>query len=148
MRRFHFAPRTAALLATVVFGIVPFLPAQSVGGPPVERERASGDANNGRQLFHGKGICHYCHGQNGDPENLPQLKPETLRTVRGLRPQPPDLRRPKELKLKSDSQRFLIIRDGHEGTGMLPDTTLSNQDIRDVMAYLATLRATHKEMSK
>ena len=90
----------------------------------------------------------FCHGQNGDPEDLPELKPETLRTVRGLRPQPPDLRRPKALKLKSDSQRFLIIREGHEGTGMLPDTTLSNQEIRDVIAYLATLRAADKAMSK
>ena len=109
---------------------------------------SGGDPEKGRQVFHGKGICHFCHGQNGDPEDLPELKPETLRTVRGLRPQPPDLRRPKALKLKSDSQRFLIIREGHEGTGMLPDTTLSNQEIRDVIAYLATLRAADKAMSK
>jgi mono/diheme cytochrome c family protein len=107
-----------------------------------------GDPEKGRQVFHGKGICHYCHGQNGDPEKLPELKPETLRTIRGLRPRPPDLRRRRELKLKNDSQRFLIIRDGHEGTGMLPDTTLSNQDIRDVVAYLATLRATEKHAIK
>jgi len=107
-----------------------------------------GDPQKGREIFHGKGICYYCHGQNGDPENLPELKPETLRTVRGLRPPPPDLRQPKDLKLKSDSQRFQIIRDGHEGTGMLPDTTLSNQEIRDVVAYLDTLRAINKQRSK
>jgi mono/diheme cytochrome c family protein len=109
---------------------------------------AGGDPEKGRQVFHGRGICHYCHGQNGDLENLPELKPETLRTIRGLRPHPPDLRRPKELKLKSDRERFLIVREGHEGTGMLPDTTLSNQEIRDVVAYLATLRATNTQRSK
>src|SRR6476660_5273766 len=53
----------------------------------------TGDPEKGRQVFHGQGICYFCHGQNGDPEDLPELKPETLRTVRGLRPQPPDLRR-------------------------------------------------------
>jgi mono/diheme cytochrome c family protein len=107
-----------------------------------------GDPEKGREVFNGKGICHYCHGQNGDPEHLPELRPETLRTIRGLRPQPPDLRRSEALKLKSDRQRFVIIRDGHEGTGMLPDTTLSNQEIRDVVAYLATLRDTARQTGK
>ena len=114
----------------------------------LSQQTPNGDPEKGRQVFHGRGICYYCHGQNGDPENLPELEPKTLRTVRGLRPQPPDLRRPKGLKLKSDSQRFQIIRDGHEGTGMLPDTTLSNQEIRDVVAYLGTLRATNKQRTK
>lgn len=125
---------------------IPSLPVTTAFALP--QAPSGGDPEKGRQVFHGIGICYFCHGQNGDPENLPELKPETLRTVRGLRPHPPDLRRPKALKLKSDSQRFLIIQDGHEGTGMLPDTTLSNQEIRDVMAYLATLRTTHKQISK
>lgn len=125
---------------------IPFAAATTAFALP--QAPTGGDPGKGRQVFHGKGICYFCHGQNGDPENLPELKPETLRTVRGLRPHPPDLRRPKTLKLKSDSQRFLTIQDGHEGTGMLPDTTLSNQEIRDVVAYLATLRAANKESTK
>jgi mono/diheme cytochrome c family protein len=130
----------------IVVLILPFLSVTTALALPLEPN--SGDPEKGHVVFHGKGICYYCHGHNGNPENLPDLKPETLRTIRGLRPEPPDLRRPKELKLKSDRQRFVIIRNGHEGTGMFPDTTLSNQEIRDVVAYLETLRAPTKQRSK
>jgi hypothetical protein len=34
---------------------------------------------------------------------------------------PPDLRHPKQPKLKSDRERFRIIPQGHTETGMLPD---------------------------
>ena len=115
------------------------LPIKPVLGDALSQKAPNGDPENGREVFHGKGICYYCHGRNGDPEHLPELEPATLRTIRGLR---------QELKLKSDSQRFLIIRDGHEGTGMLPDITLSNQEIWDVVAYVATLRAGDKQRSK
>ncbi|HSE59577.1 MAG TPA: cytochrome c [Nitrospiraceae bacterium] len=133
------------LVVALVLEIMPF-PLLKVVLPDASAETITGgDAEKGRGLFNGKGICHYCHGQNGDPDNLPALEPETLRIIRGLRPQPPDLRRPAELKLKTDKQRFRIIREGHEGTGMFPDATLSNQDIRDVLAYLATLRGPHEQ---
>lgn len=132
----------------VLFLGVQSLPVRLALGEILTQPPPNGDPERGKQVFHGRGICYYCHGRNGDPEKLPDLKPETLRTVRGLHPQPPDLRRPKTLKLENDNERFLIIREGHEGTGMLPDTTLSNQEIRDVVAYLATLRATNKQASK
>lgn len=132
----------------VLFLGVQSLPVRLALGEILSQQAPNGDPEKGQQVFHGRGICYYCHGQNGDSENLPQLEPKTLRLIRGLRPQPPDLRRSRELKLKSDKERFLIIREGHEGTGMLPDTTLSNQEIRDVVAYLATLRATKKQESE
>jgi mono/diheme cytochrome c family protein len=127
---------------------VPSFTVRPAGGEVGSQHTPGGDPEKGRQVFHGKGICYYCHGHNGDPENLPDLKPETLRTIRGLRPQPPDLRHTKGLKLKTDNQRFQIIREGHEGTGMLPDTTLSNQEIRDVVAYVETLRMGRQQTSK
>ena len=132
----------------VLFLAVQSLPVSLALGEIVTQQAPNGDPERGKQVFHGRGICYYCHGRNGNPENLPELEPKTLRTIRALRPQPPDLRRVTELKLKSDKERFLIIREGHEGTGMLPDTTLSNQEIRDVVAYLATLRATKKQESE
>jgi hypothetical protein len=55
---------------------------------------------------------------------------------------------PVKTSLGAAGQRFVIIRDGHEGTGMLPDTTLSNQEIRDVVVYLATLRDTARQAGK
>ncbi len=148
MIRVHLASGTMALLVALVFGMMPFLLPHSVGGPVSAQELSSGDAEKGREVFNGKGICHYCHGQNADPDNLPALEPKTLRIIRGLRPQPPDLRRPAQLKLRTDRQRFLIIREGNTGTGMLPDTTLSNQEIRDVVAYLATFRDTTRQTGK
>jgi hypothetical protein len=44
------------------------------------------------------------------------------------------------LKLKSDKERFHAIREGHPGTGMLPETKLTDREINDVVAYLALLR--------
>ncbi len=99
-----------------------------------------GDAAKGRDLFNGKGICHYCHGIDGFMDKRPQLTPDTKGVIERLSPPPANLRQPDRLRLKDDPARFHAIRDGHPGTGMVPDTTLSDQDIKDLLAYLATLR--------
>ena len=57
-----------------------------------------------------------------------------------LNPQPVDLRNPKALYLKTDKQLARAIREGHPGTGMFPDTTLTTQELTDTSAYLAVLR--------
>ena len=44
------------------------------------------------------------------------------------------------LYLKSDKQRAHAIREGHPGTGMFPDTTMTNPELTDTLAYLALLR--------
>ncbi len=36
--------------------------------------------------------------------------------------------------------RFNAIREGHPGTGMFPDTTMTTQELTDTLAYLALLR--------
>jgi mono/diheme cytochrome c family protein len=99
-----------------------------------------GDAEKGRALFNGKGICHYCHGVDGHLSRRPQLSPETQGVIDRLSSPPADLRRAETLHLRDDTARFHIVRDGHPGSGMFPDTTLTDQDIKDVLAYLATLR--------
>jgi hypothetical protein len=33
-----------------------------------------------------------------------------------------------------------IIREGHPGTGMFPDTRMTDQELADTLAYLAQLR--------
>jgi hypothetical protein len=45
----------------------------------------------------------------------------------------------KSLKMKTDKERFRAIREGHEGTGMFPDSTLTDQEIRVTLAYLSVL---------
>lgn len=99
-----------------------------------------GDAAQGQRLFNGKGICHYCHGLDGMIDRKPKLEPETNSVVARLGAAAPDLRNRAALTLKDNKARFHAIREGHPGSGMFPDTTLSDQDIRDILAYLATLR--------
>ena len=99
-----------------------------------------GDAERGRTVFNGKGICYYCHGMDGRLDQRPKLSRDTTDVIARLALNPPNLRDPKVLKLKSDRERVRIIREGHPGTGMLPDTTLTDQEIADTLAFLATLR--------
>jgi len=111
------------------------------GSPPSSKStRAAGDAERGRAVFNGKGVCHYCHGIDGNKNLRPQLAADTAALITQLNPPPVDLRNPEALHLKSDKQRARAIREGHPGTGMFPDTTMTDQELIDTLAYLALLR--------
>lgn len=99
-----------------------------------------GDAERGRAVFNGKGVCYYCHGMDGHRDKLPQLEADTAALIARLNPPPSDLRNSKTLRLKHDKRRAQAVRDGHPGTGMFPDTTMTNQELADTLAYLALLR--------
>jgi len=102
--------------------------------------KAQGDAERGRAVFNGKGVCHYCHGSDGNKDQRPQLAADTAALIAQLNPPPVDLRNPKVLYLKTDKQRARAIREGHPGTGMFPDTRMTDQELTDTLAYLALLR--------
>jgi hypothetical protein len=85
-------------------------------------------------------VCHYCHGIDGNKDQRPKLTADTAALITQLNPQPTDLRNPKVLYLKTDKQRARAIREGHLGTGMFPDTTMTDQELTDTLAYLALLR--------
>ena len=102
--------------------------------PAVENPEA------GRRIFNGKGICHYYHGIDGKPENRPQLESTTAEFIQRLQPPPPDLRNAKGLRLTHDTARAKLIKDGHLGTGMFPEARMTQQELTDVLAYLAVLR--------
>ncbi|HJS67304.1 MAG TPA: cytochrome c [Nitrospiraceae bacterium] len=109
--------------------------------PPAPKStKAEGDAERGRAVFNGKGVCHYCHGIDGNKDQRPQLTADTAALIAQLNPPPVDLRNPKALYLTSDKQRARAIREGHPGTGMFPDTTMTDQELTDTLAYLALLR--------
>jgi len=111
------------------------------GSPPSSKStKAAGDAERGRAVFNGKGVCHYCHGIDGNKNQRPQLTADTATLITQLNPPPVDLRNPEALHLKSDKQRARAIREGHPGTGMFPDTTMTDQELIDTLAYLALLR--------
>jgi mono/diheme cytochrome c family protein len=101
---------------------------------------AQGNAEAGRSLFNGKGVCYYCHGMDGYRDKLPQLEADTAALIARLNPPPSDLRNSKTLHLKNDKQRAKAVREGHPGTGMFPDTTMTNQELADTLAYLTILR--------
>jgi mono/diheme cytochrome c family protein len=102
--------------------------------------KAQGDAERGRAVFNGKGVCYYCHGIDGNKDQRPQLAADTATLIAQLNPPPGDLKNPKVLYLKSDKQRARAIREGHTGTGMFPDTTMTDQELTDTLAYLTLLR--------
>ena len=102
--------------------------------------KGQGDAERGRAVFNGKGVCYYCHGIDGNKDQRPQLAADTAALIAQLNPPPVDLRDPKALYLKTDKQRARAVREGHPGTGMFPDTTMTTQELTDTLAYLALLR--------
>ena len=112
----------------------------SAGAQGGTNAKPRGNAEAGRSVFNGKGVCYYCHGMDGRRDQLPQLEAGTAELIAQLNPQPSDLRNPKTLHLKTDKQRARAIREGHTGTGMFPDTRMSNQELADTLAYLATIR--------
>ena len=116
--------------------------------PSPKSTKTAGDAERGRAVFNGKGACYYCHGIDGNKDQRPQLAADTATLIAQLNPPPVDLRNPKALDLKTDKQRAHAIREGHLGTGMFPDTTMTNQELTDTLAYLALLRSEGSAKSK
>ena len=102
--------------------------------------KAKGNAERGRAVFNGNGVCYYCHGIDGNKDQRPQLAADTAALIAQLNPPPVDLRNPKALHLKFDKQRARAIREGHPGTGMFPDKTITNQELTDTLVYLDFLR--------
>lgn len=108
--------------------------------PIVTIAQKPGQADRGRAVFNGKGVCYYCHGIDGNKDQRPQLAADTAALIAQLNPPPTDLRNRKVLRLTTDKARAKVIREGHPGTGMFPDTTLTNQELTDTLAYLAKIR--------
>lgn len=50
------------------------------------------------------------------------------------------MREASRLGLKTDQERAGIIRHGHSGAAMLPDTSSSDEEIHDLVAYLSSLQ--------
>ena len=112
--------------------------AESVPSPP--GGTLKGDVARGREIFNGKGVCYYCHGIDGYLARKPRLEKDTAALIARLNPPPTDLRDPVGLRLKSNKERSRAIREGHPGTGMFPDTTMTDQDMADTLIYLAFIR--------
>lgn len=134
--------QTWARLLVLGAAVLCFASAQpaSGGAGPGSTERAAGQAQAGKAVFNGKGVCFYCHGVDGRRDRLPRIEADTAALIAQLNPPPTDLRVPSRLRLKTDRERTSAIRNGHPGTGMFPDTRITDQELADTLAYLAVLR--------
>ncbi|TKB75396.1 MAG: cytochrome c [Nitrospira sp.] len=146
---FNFFSILLAGLLPIQFAFLSEMNAWAGSLPSSKSATAAGDAERGRSVFNGKGVCHYCHGIDGNKDQRPKLTVDTTALIAQLNPQPVDLRNPKALHLKTDKQRARAIREGHPGTGMFPDKRMTDQELADTLAYLAVLRQkTSKQTSK
>lgn len=100
--------------------------------PLVTAESFEGDAEKGRTLFNGKGLCFGCHGKDAYRDRIP---PRFASEVNRLNPSPPDLRKV-NLRAKSEEDLFEIIREGIPGNIMVPPEHLTDAEIRHLVAYL------------
>ena len=109
--------------------------------PPAQPSgKLKGNIMRGREIFNGKGVCYYCHGIDGYLYRTPRLEANTAALIAKLNPPPSDLRNPEVQRLKMNKERARAIREGHPGTGMFPDTTMTDQDLADTLLYLALIR--------
>ena len=134
--------RTGLMVVALLASGVGWIAEQRLWAAPSSSAKATpqGKAEAGRSLFNGKGVCYYCHGVDGHLDKRPELTADTAALIARLNPPPADLRNSKTLRLKNDKQRAKAVREGHPGTGMFPDTTMTNQELADTLAYLAFLR--------
>ena len=109
------------------------IPSQATG-------QLKGNILRGREVFNGKGVCYYCHGIDGYIGRRPRLEADTAALIAKQNPPPSDLRNPEALRLKTNKERSRAIREGHPGTGMFPDSTMTDQDLADTLLYLALIR--------
>lgn len=99
-----------------------------------------GDPVSGRQLYHETGGCAICHGIEGRLTQRPPISADLAQRLDRLPVPPANLRNPAGLKSRNDEDRFRSIKFGHPGTAMFPKHLLRDDDIRDLVAYLGTLR--------
>lgn len=134
-------PRLSFALAGLTFLLLAALvvaptsasdPEAGIPSPP-PNWKLSGDVERGAEIFADK--CALCHGKDGSGRRLMPLDPK-----------PRDLTDADELKLASDWQLYLVIRDGGEAVG-LADTMIgvgdqvTPQEVHDVAVFVKGLSA-------
>jgi mono/diheme cytochrome c family protein len=73
--------------------------------------------------------CKMCHGKKGDGGG---------KLGAALKPKPRNFRCAKTMKDVTPGQMFFIIKNGSKGTGMVPQKTLKDKDIWNVIKYIRT----------
>jgi mono/diheme cytochrome c family protein len=124
------------LTVAAIWAWPPTVSAVQAAPPPAP----AGEAEEGKRIFNGIGGCYTCHGYDGDLARRPQFSAKLAEELGRLDPQPSDLRNPAGLKSEDDAQRLQTIKFGHPGTAMFPKKFLTDGEMANLLAYLATLR--------
>ncbi|MFN3681963.1 MAG: c-type cytochrome [Nitrospira sp.] len=105
-----------------------------------EHVKLKGNVARGREIFNGSGACHFCHGIDGYLGRTARLEPKAAELIATLNPPPSDLRNPAALRLKTNKERTRAIREGHASSNLLSQQVMTDQDLADLLMYLAFLR--------
>lgn len=143
-------PLMLAVLISLCLTKIPILgpPSTWAGFSPERSGKHTGDSEEGRKIYNGKGFCYQCHGSDGYFDRRPKMNEEMRRMIDQLDPPPADLRNPASLKSNSDQERFETIRNGHRNTAMFPHQFLKEAEINDILAYLSVLRSEGKPQAQ
>jgi mono/diheme cytochrome c family protein len=87
----------------------------------------------GGALFHGKGTCFTCHGNEGKGDGL---------AAPGFDPSPRDFSNDAFHKAKTDGELFWVIKHGSPGTAMMPmvGSVITDEEGWLVLLYERSLR--------
>ena len=93
---------------------------------------AKADAAKGKAIYNKTSkpmACKMCHGDKGDGMGKLGM---------ALTPKPRNFTCKKTMKKVTPGQMFFIIQKGSKGTGMVPQKTLKDKDIWNVIKYIQT----------
>ena len=77
---------------------------------------------------------------DGFLDRLPPTKADIDARIARLNPPPTDLRDAGMHRLKTNKDRARAIQEGHSGTGIFPALIMTDQNMADILFYLAFLR--------
>jgi mono/diheme cytochrome c family protein len=109
-------------------------------GSPRNALTIEGNVERGRGIFNGLGGCYQCHGYDAFLSRRPKQPPKLAQDLARLNPPPANLRDPERLKAQTPKERLRSLKSGHPGTAMFPKKFLTERELADLLAYLATLR--------
>ena len=105
------------------------------------RAKQPGNAEAGRSVFNGKGVCYYCHGMDGIADQLTATRSRHRRAHRAAQSATSRSQKSEEPPVNHRQGACKGDPGRTPGTGMFPDTTMTDQELTDTLAYLALLRS-------
>ena len=109
-----------ALTILCIFGML------SMEGCVPSRQYSS-EAESGRKIFNGEGMCFGCHGKNADGST--DLEPIASQ----VQPNPPDLRNSQSLRHQTSKDVYRFLKDRLHGP-------VSDEEIWQIIAFLYMIR--------